>query len=150
EPYDDAVYSFDYGPAHIAVLTTELPSEAAWVTMMDWLRRDMNASNATWKILMLHRPPYNGNAASGNGRSQAFVPPAVDEAGIDLVLSGHDHMYSRSLPMRGGVPTPGGATYLIAGSDSAKYYDNNGGGIALFADVLFDVNVNTYTTLDIQ
>lgn len=149
-PYDRAVYSFDYGPAHIAVVTSELQAEEDWPVMMDWLRRDMNASDATWKMLMVHRPPYNGNAASGNGRSLAYIPPVVDETGIDLVLSGHDHMYSRSLPLNGGKPTPGGATYLIAGSDSAKYYDNNGGGIALVADVLFDDNVNTYTTLDIQ
>lgn len=149
-PYDDAVYSFDRGPAHIAVITSELQSEADWPVMMDWLRRDMNASDATWKILMVHRPPYNGNAASGNGRCQAYIPAVVDETGIDLVLSGHDHMYSRSLPLTAGKPAPGGATYLIAGSDSAKYYDNNGGGIALIADVLFDDNVNTYTTLDIQ
>jgi len=149
-PYDRAVYSFDYGPTHIAVITSELQAEEDWPVMMDWLRRDMAASDATWKILMVHRPPYNGNAASGNGRSQAYIPAVVDEVGIDLVLSGHDHMYSRSLPLRGGKPTPGAATYLIAGSDSAKYYDNNGGGIALFADVLFDDNVNTYTTLDIQ
>ena len=149
-PYDRAVYSFDYGPAHIAVITSELQAEEDWPVMMDWLRRDMAASDATWKILMVHRPPYNGNAASGNGRSQAYIPAVVDEVGIDLVLSGHDHMYSRSLPLRGGKPSPGAATYLIAGSDSAKYYDNNGGGIALFADVLFDDNVNTYTTLDIQ
>ena len=149
-PYDRAVYSFDYGPVHIAVVTSELQAEEDWPVMMDWLRRDMNASDATWKVLMVHRPPYNGNAASGNGRSLAYIPPVVDETGIDLVLSGHDHMYSRSLPLSGGKPTPGGATYLIAGSDSAKYYDNNGGGIALVADVLFDDNVNTYTTLDIQ
>ena len=118
--------------------------------MMNWLRADMAASNKTWKIVMLHRPPYKGNPESGNERVMQYLPPVVDAAGIDLVLSGHDHMYTRSLPLLAGQPNPSGATYLIAGSDSAKYYDNNGDGIAHFADVLFDDNVNTYTTLQIR
>ncbi|MCE7507125.1 phosphodiester glycosidase family protein [Alloalcanivorax xenomutans] len=150
DPFEGAIYSFDYGNTHIAVLTSELTEERDWPKMMDWLRADMSASDQTWKIVMIHRPPYNGNPASGNGRVMQYLPPLVDELGIDLVLSGHDHMYSRSVPMAGGQPHPAGATYLIAGSDSAKYYDNNGGGIAKFADVLFDDNVNTYTTLQID
>lgn len=149
-PYDRANYSFDYGNAHIAVLSSEPPDEADWQAMMAWLEADMKASGKTWKILMLHRPPYNGNPASGNGRSAAYIPPVVDAAGIDLVISGHDHMYSRSVPLAGGSPRAGGATYLIAGSDSAKYYDSNGTGIARLADVLFDDNLNTYTTLSIR
>ncbi|CAM3930102.1 calcineurin-like phosphoesterase family protein [Kerstersia gyiorum] len=149
-PFDSANYSFDYGNAHIAVVSTEMLEEADWTTMTQWLEADMKASAKTWKILMLHRPPYNGNPASGNGRSAKYIPPVVDAAGIDLVISGHDHMYSRSVPLVGGVPRLGGATYLIAGSDSAKYYDNDGNGIARVADVLFDDNVNTYTTLSIR
>ncbi|MEY1662543.1 phosphodiester glycosidase family protein [Isoalcanivorax beigongshangi] len=149
-PYDRAVYSFDYGPMHMAVLSSEVPSDADWQTMMDWLRRDMAASDKTWKVVMIHRPPYHGNPASGNGRVQQWLPPVVDELGIDLVLSGHDHMYSRSLPLQGGQPHPQGATYLIAGSDSAKFYDSNGTGIARVAAVLFDDNVPTYTTLEIK
>lgn len=149
-PYDGANYSFDYGNTHIAVVSTEMKDEADWDAMTRWLTADMKASQKTWKILMLHRPPYNGNPASGNGRSAKYIPAVVDAAGIDLVISGHDHMYSRSVPLVGGVPRVGGATYLIAGSDSAKYYDNDGNGIARVADVLFDDNVNTYTTLSVR
>ncbi|MGH8447022.1 MAG: phosphodiester glycosidase family protein, partial [Solimonas sp.] len=149
-PYDRANYSFDYGNTHIAVVSSEPPDESDWAAMMSWLQTDMKASQQTWKILMLHRPPYNGNPDSGNGRSAKYIPAAVDAAGIDLVISGHDHMYSRSVPLAGGSPRAGGATYLIAGSDSAKYYDSNGTGIARLADVLFDDNLNTYTTLSIR
>ncbi len=88
--------------------------------------------------------------ASGNELSQKYLPPVVDAAGIDLVIAGHDHMYARSAPLTGGQRHVGGSTYLIAGSDSAKYYDNNGTGMALLADVLYDNNVNTFTTLAIR
>jgi hypothetical protein len=100
--------------------------------------------------VMLHRPPYNGNPASGNERSKKYLPPVVDAAGIDLVIGGHDHMYARTVPLRGGRRHFGGATYLIAGSDSAKFYDNNGTGIASLAEVLYDDNQQTFTTLAIS
>jgi methionine-rich copper-binding protein CopC len=148
-PYDKAVYSFDYGNAHIAVLSSEV-GESDWPVMMSWLERDMRNSSKTWKIVMLHRPPYNGNPASGNERSQKYLPPVVDAAGIDLVIAGHDHMYARTAPLRGGQRHSGGATYLIAGSDSAKFYDNNGSGIASLAEVLYDDNRQTFTTLAIR
>jgi hypothetical protein len=74
----------------------------------------------------------------------------VDAAGIDLVIAGHDHMYARTAPLRGGQRHSGGATYLIAGSDSAKFYDNNGSGIASLAEVLYDDNRQTFTTLAIR
>lgn len=148
-PYNKAVYSFDYGNAHIGVISTEV-TEADWPVMMDWLKRDMSRSRKTWKIVMLHRPPYAGNPASGNERSNKYLPPVVDAAGIDLVIAGHDHMYARTVPLRAGRRSINGATYLIAGSDSAKFYDNNGAGIASIADVLFDDNQQTFTTLAIR
>ncbi|GAL26098.1 Ser/Thr protein phosphatase family protein [Vibrio variabilis] len=118
--------------------------------MMNWLEDDMASSDQTWKVLMLHRPPYEGNKDSGNEWSKRYVPSAVDRAGIDLVVAGHDHMYSRSVTMAGDRPNPSGATYLIAGSASMKFYDADFGGIVPFADVLYDENVHTYTTLHIQ
>jgi hypothetical protein len=81
------------------------------------------------------------NPASGNERSQKYLPPVVDAAGIDLVIAGHDHMYARTVPLRDGQRRTGGATYLIAGSDSAKFYDNNDSGIAPLADVLYDATL---------
>ncbi len=149
-PNKQSVYSFDYGNARIAVVNTELFTDEEWQNMMNWLEDDMASSDQTWKVLMLHRPPYEGNKDSGNEWSKRYVPSAVDRAGIDLVVAGHDHMYSRSVTMAGDRPNPSGATYLIAGSASMKFYDADFGGIVPFADVLYDENVHTYTTLHIQ
>ena len=66
------------------------------------------------------------------------------------MIGGHDHMYARTVPLRAGRRYIGGATYLIAGSDSAKFYDNNGTGIASLAEVLYDDNQQTFTTLAIR
>ena len=149
-PNAQSVYSFDYGNARIAVLNTELFTDVEWQVMTEWLVADMQASSQQWKIVMLHRPAYEGNPDSGNGFSKAYLPQAVDRAGVDLVLSGHDHMYSRSVPMANGRPNANGATYLIAGSASMKFYNAGFGGIVPFADVLYDDDVHTFTTLHIK
>jgi hypothetical protein len=114
-PYDKAICSFDYGNAHIAVLATELP-ESDWPSMMQWLQQDMTTFGKTWKIVIIHRPPYHAHPNSGNGLMHKYLPPVVDAAGVDLVVSGHDHMYARSLPLLNGQPDSSGAIYLIAGS----------------------------------
>lgn len=146
-----AVYSFDYGNMHIAVITTELFTDAEWKTMMDWVNADMQGSSKTWKLLMMHRPPYEGNADSGNEFSRRFVPELADRAGIDLVIAGHDHQYARSVPVTAGKPAAGGVTYLIAGSDSAKFYNaSSKNGMPAIAEVLYDDDVQTYTTMQVQ
>ncbi|KEY59684.1 phosphodiester glycosidase family protein [Serratia sp. DD3] len=149
-PVSKAVYSFDYNNVHIAVITAEVSTDKGWQDMMEWLRNDMKNSNKQWKILISHRPPYEANPASGNGLVKKYLPSVVDEVGIDLVLSGHDHIYSRSVPLKQGQPDPAGATYLIAGSDSAKFYDAGLAGIVPVADVLFDTNIQVFTTLHIK
>ena len=42
---------------------------------------------------------------------------------MDLVLSGHDHDYERSKPMRGATPGAG-TVYVVVGSSGAPLYDN--------------------------
>jgi exopolysaccharide biosynthesis protein len=146
-----SVYSFDYGNMHIAVITTELFTDAEWKTMMDWVAADMQASSKTWKVLMMHRPAYEGNADSGNEFSKRFVPEMADRAGIDLVIAGHDHQYARSVPVTAGKPEARGVTYLIAGSGSAKFYNaSSKNGMPGIANVLYDDDIQTYTTLHVQ
>ncbi|WP_397535855.1 phosphodiester glycosidase family protein [Roseateles sp.] len=145
-----SIFSFNYGPARIAVINSELFSDAEWTRMMDWLVQDMQASKQPWKLLMIHRPPYAGNADSGNGFSKRFLPEAVDRAGIDLVISGHDHQYARSKPLTAGKPDGKGAIYLIAGSASAKFYNaSSRDGMPQVAELLYDEDLQTYTTLHI-
>lgn len=117
---------------------------------MNWLEQDMSRTEQTWKIVMMHRPPYEGQISSGNGLVHRYVPRIMDNTKVDLVISGHDHLYSRSLPVQKGQIADEGTTYLIAGSASSKFYDAYGGGIAPLADVLFDDNVHTYTTLAVR
>ena len=91
-------YSFDYGNAHFAVLNTNdmYPMSQA---QRNWLINDMTNSAATWKILLMHRSFYS--AGKNINKPDTVIMrndllPIIDKLDIDLVLSGHDHMYMRT------------------------------------------------------
>ena len=118
EGMEEEVYSFEYGPVHVAVLDTE--RELA--LQAEWLRADMADVELPWKVVALHRGPYGSQYDSDHVRRA--LGPAFDELGIDLVLAGHDHAYVRSHPMSGGarVEEGRGPVYVVAGSAGPKFY----------------------------
>lgn len=102
--YPDGVYySFDYGNAHFAVLNTNdmFPMSQA---QRNWLMNDMSNTDAEWKIILSHRSLYS--AGKNINKPDTIVMrniliPIIDELGIDMVFSGHDHMYLRTKPVYG-------------------------------------------------
>ena len=96
-------YSFDYGNAHIAVLNTNdmYPMSQA---QRNWLVNDMTASDAMWKIVMMHRAAYSAGKNINKPDTMIMrevLIPLFDRCDIDLVFSGHDHMYMRTYQAKG-------------------------------------------------
>lgn len=118
-------YSFDYGNAHFAVLNT---NDLLCVTLaqMQWLKNDMNKSAADWKIVFMHKSPYtlgkDGKWPDALYLSDVLVK-IIDECDVDLVMSGHDHMYLRTKPLADNKVTDGGATYVLGGTAGTKRYE---------------------------
>jgi 3',5'-cyclic AMP phosphodiesterase CpdA len=76
-----------------------------------WLERTLRASSAPWRIVALHHPPYSaGYQGSSEAARDAFVP-LFERYGVQLVLSGHDHDYQRSVAVNG-------VTYIVSGAAS--------------------------------
>ena len=115
-------YSVTYGDVYVATIhftNTNAELEAA----LAWLEQDAKASNATWKVLALHQPPYYTNSVGGNAPINAMVPAVCEAAGIDVVFSGHDHSLARTNQLTGGeVDEENGVLYYIAGSCGEKSY----------------------------
>lgn len=96
-------YSFDWGDAHFAVLNTNdmYPMSASQI---NWLKNDMNASNAQWKIVLMHRALYSAGKNINKPDTvimRNLLLPIIDELGIDVVFAGHDHMYMRTETVKG-------------------------------------------------
>lgn len=86
-------YSFDYGTAHFVFLN----SESNVKEQKTWLSADLAGTTQPWIIVAMHQGPYGGN------RKKSLVEhwvPIFDEFGVDLVLQGHNHEYSRSFPLK--------------------------------------------------
>ncbi len=100
-------YSFDYGNIHFISLDSMISSRAANGAMAQWLQNDLANTAATWIICFFHHPPYTkGSHDSDNGdpfdpdpelvEMRENIVPILEAGGVDLVLSGHSHVYERS------------------------------------------------------
>ena len=115
-------FSIERGDVYIASInfaTTRTQIKEA----MNWLKEDAKKSNAKWKILTSHQPPYYTNTTGGNEVIYELFPDAVEEAGIDLVFSGHDHSVGRTNMIRDNkIDEKDGVVYYICGSVGQKRY----------------------------
>lgn len=68
-----------------------------------FLERTLAESDATWKIVALHHPPYSAGYQGSSTDVRAAFSPVFERYGVQLVLSGHEHDYQRSVPIDGVV-----------------------------------------------
>lgn len=96
-PDDDGGYywSFDYGPAHIAVVDQYCNdgNYAPGTDQYEWLVDDLNDSEAPWKFLLFHEPGWSAKPAN-TADVQNYIQPLCEYYGVDMVLNGHHHIYS--------------------------------------------------------
>ncbi len=123
---DGVNYSFDYGNAHIAVLNTN-DILAMSNAQLKWLKNDMNGTDKDWKIVFMHKSPYT---LGKDGKwpdalyLQSSLAKKLDACDVDLVMSGHDHMYLRTKPLdKKGNVDENGTTYVLAGTAGTKRYE---------------------------
>lgn len=125
-PEPEYYYRFAYGNLEVFILDSQKPftrnSEQA-----QWLDEALGDSKATWKIVMLHKPPYSSDendygdtyetrSVHGDFNARMLVP-IVEKHGVDVVWNGHIHTYERTWPLRDGKPVADGEgpIYMITG-----------------------------------
>ena len=62
----------------------------------DWLRKVLEENKNRWTIITFHHPLYSPASDRDNFKMRQLWKPLLDEFKVDLVLSGHDHSYSRT------------------------------------------------------
>lgn len=91
--------------------------------------------DAKWKVVMFHHDIYGSgqpHSDTDGANLRALFAPLMDEFGIDMCLTGHDHSYARFYLMADGTAiqyddsvaiNPEGTLYIAAGSASgSKFY----------------------------
>ena len=98
-------YSFDYANIHFVVLDTQDSDHDMNAEMLTWLKKDLQATKQQWLLAFFHHPPYtkgshdSDDSGDSGGRlisTRKNILPLLEQAGVDVVLSGHSHMYERS------------------------------------------------------
>lgn len=145
-------YAYTYNNALIVTLDTEAPfnyltnkyDEAGFQKQVDFLHQQIanKPTNVDWVIVTYHRSSWSQAYHQADARIQDWrkhMLPEISKANVDLVLGGHDHIYTRSQLLEGNEPvqvpeqrsndvtlTPkaGQTLYLAQTSSSAsKFYD---------------------------
>ena len=125
-------YSFEIGDMVFYNLDTEAvysydPDFSGQIANM---KKVFGESGKTYKVVLMHRSSYPMNYDEADVRA---LHTAFDEMGVDLVLSGHDHIYSRTNMEGGEKAAQANGTYYVVGgcSSGSKYYGADANGRTL-------------------
>ena len=125
-------YAFRYGNTHFIGLDSTSVVEyvdggprltgnsfAPGTPQYDFLVRELQSSEATWKIVFFHYPPYI--SADYQVDEMRVLCPVLEKYGVDLVFNSHTIVYERSHPIRDNrLDLASGITYVVAGGAGAR------------------------------
>ena len=125
---DGFYWSFDYGPAHIAVIDQYVPYNPG-STQYAWLENDLASSTKKWKFLVFHEPGWSAGGHSNNANVQNNIQPLAVEKGVSMIFAGHNHYYARAIV--------DGIQHVTTGGGGAPLYtpDPNAENIVVTATV---------------
>ena len=127
-PRGKGYYSYDAGPWHVVVLNTNcsvVPGGCARGSAQErWLRADLAASAARCTVAMAHHPLFT---SADKHPPETRIRPLVQtlyDAGTELLLAGHNHMYERFAPQTpaGRRDTARGIREIVVGTGGAGLY----------------------------
>jgi acid phosphatase type 7 len=121
-------YSFDWGPVHFVALDSNCaiglasPDRCTLAAQKSWVKQDLAATSRPWKVVFFHHPPWSSGEHGSQLTMRREFAPLFEQYGVDLVLTGHDHNYERSKPMKGDAVAASGTKgipYVVVGSGGA-------------------------------
>jgi 3',5'-cyclic AMP phosphodiesterase CpdA len=68
-------------------------------TQLSWFNQNLKNSQGTWKICFFHHPLYNdGRHHGADADLRTQILPMLEQYGVNVVFSGHEHVYERMKP----------------------------------------------------
>ena len=95
-PGNERYYDFTWGAVHFFAIDSDSNEPDGFrrdSPQANWLKENLAVSEAIWKIVYMHHPPYS----SGTHGPVAWIQWPFTDWGATAVISGHDHTYERLL-----------------------------------------------------
>lgn len=97
----ETVYYTDYQGVRLVVLNSNYRdadpvSPTGWLEQQrDWLEQVLADNPQDWTVVTFHHPLFSSNPGRDNAPLRRAWLHTLEEFDVDLVLTGHDHSYSR-------------------------------------------------------
>ncbi|NIK76332.1 putative phosphodiesterase [Paenibacillus castaneae] len=144
------VYSFEYGDALFISLNSFGLNSSDDDVQWKFLADETAASTKKWKVVNLHASPYDPGSSHYDVNN--VIGKKFTDAGIDLVLAGHEHAYARTtlktISSAAGTGSIQKAkfgeapTYVIGGSVYNYAYSLNATKDTSWNDFFYDLRIN--------
>lgn len=122
-------YSCDFGCCHFIVLDSNQMGEAEEPrveTLQDWIRADLKNTCQPVIFAVMHHPMITAGTSPEDEEKAEFMrrtyQPLLEGAGVDMILCGHQHLYSRSRVIGTPMKDDPGMIQLMSVSGT-KYFD---------------------------
>jgi acid phosphatase type 7 len=117
---NETSYYFDYQGVRFIMLNGQAkrPEQAKWMDKI--LAENKNK----WIVVAVHQPAFSMGADRDEKDIHDNFVPLFDKYSVDLVLTGHDHVYSRSYKLRDGIKVKDdekGTIYAVSVSGTKQY-----------------------------
>lgn len=112
-------YALDIGGWRIVALNSNIEAGPGSEQMV-WLAAELESNDRPCTLAFWHHPPFT-SGGHGPSLKMAHAWKLLFDAGADIVLSGHDHIYERLAPMndQGEVDREGGMRSFVVGTGGA-------------------------------
>ena len=124
-------------------------------TQRAWLKQQLKASRAKWKIVVIHHPLYSIRDKNNNLIQRWMFDDLIREYGVDLVLQGHEHAYARMTAHDDKLIIPVTPVYTVSHLSPKNYriefdeqFDKFGSGSRYYQKIQADDQSLTLTAYD--
>lgn len=120
-------YSFGLGEWHVVALNSNCDEVGcdAGSEQERWLRADLEASASRCTLAFWHAPRFSSEAKHGGTRSVEDLWQVLLDHDVELLLSGHAHLYERTAPLdaEGAVDESAGVRQFVVGTGGGNFYE---------------------------